>query len=80
MKMDELRQVMKECCTDITFEYNGTNCGIFPEVEGGKPIYHLWFGENEHKDIRSLESLLSDRLFDGQALNEICEKVEIQYY
>lgn len=80
MKREELLQMLKTCCTDVTFDYKGVHCGIFPEVENGIPAYSTWLGEDKNKDFKSAEELMSSPFFFGKSLNEICEQVDIRDY
>ena len=80
MKREELLRVLKACCTDVTFDYKGMHCGIFPEVEDGIPTYSTWLGEDKNKDFKSAEELMESPFFFGKSLNDICEQVDIHDY
>lgn len=79
MTADRLRNVINDCCDDITFTFKGKKCGIFPTVQDGNPTYSTWFGD-KHQDFFDSDSLMTSSFFDGESLNDIAAHVDIQFY
>ncbi len=77
MKQNELKQIISECCNDITFEYNGKAAGITSTVENYIPTFQVWYG-NEIKEYKTVEDVMSDPFYDGKSLNDISSYVEYE--
>lgn len=75
LSKEELLDILKECCNDVSFEYNGKPCGITPLVEDSIPTYHVWCGDEQFA-FASAETTMKTRFFDGECLNDICELLE----
>lgn len=46
MNKDELRQILSECCNDISFSYRGLSSGVTVEVHNYVPTYQAWHGDD----------------------------------
>lgn len=79
MTADRLKNIISDCCDDITFLFKGKKCGIFPTVENGKPTYGVWFGD-KHQDFFDVDSLMTATFFDGKSLSDIAVQVDVQFY
>lgn len=75
LSKDELLDILKGCCDDVSFEYHGKPCGVTPLAEDGIPTYYAWCGE-EQFDFASAETTMKTAFFDGKCLNDICEQLE----
>lgn len=79
MSADRLRQILIDCCNDVTFSVNGVSCGIFPSVDDSKATYSAWYGD-QNKLFYDVDDLMSSDFFGGIALNDIASKIEYQAY
>ena len=77
MKSDDLRKMIADCCSDITFSFRNKKCGIFPTVLDSIPTYDVWFGDY-HIQYQDVDNLMNDPIFEGRPLIDICDKVDIQ--
>ena len=46
MNKDEVRQILSECCNDISFSYRGLPSGVTVEVHNYVPTYQVWHGDD----------------------------------
>ena len=45
MKRNELKDLLYDCCHDLSFTVDGKPAGVMPEVTNYKKIYHVvWNG------------------------------------
>lgn len=44
MKLNELKELLDDCCNDFSFVVDGKTSGIIPEVSNYKKTYHVWYG------------------------------------
>lgn len=79
MNEKELRKIIMDSYNDMTFEYNGKKCGVFPTVYDSKARYSVWCGDN-NIIIDDPERLLSYPFFEGKSIQEIISEIEIQLY
>lgn len=61
---------------DVTFQYKGINCGIFPHLEDDKMQYPVCYGDDDFP-ADTPEAAVAKSVFDGQSLAQICEYVTI---
>lgn len=76
MTASDLKKVIDACLNDVTFIYNGKQCGITSEVTNYQPTFTEWYG-NDFYETGDIDELMNNKLFDGYALSEICTDVEI---
>lgn len=77
MSYDELKSELQDAydyLSDVTFELNGKNVGIFPTSENDVLVV---FGD-ERKKVSSFAELLSLK-FDNQTLLQLLKTAEIQF-
>lgn len=75
MTVAYLKELLNDCCNDISFNYAGKSCGVIPEVNNYKPVYHVWCGTNT-KDFYDAKSVLTTNFFAGKTLENICEQMD----
>lgn len=76
MKKDELRQILSECCNDISFSYRGLPSGVTVEVRDYIPTYQAWQG-NDTKEYDNVDEVMNDKFYSGKSLNDLVKEVEI---
>lgn len=74
MKTKQFRNILDECCNDVTFSLDTKKAGIFPEVINGTRIYHVCYGDAE-KEYTSLDVLMSDPFFDGHSIQSAYKRI-----
>lgn len=79
MSYDRLRQILSDCCNDVTFSLNGIKCGIFPSVKDSKASYSVWYGDN-NAIFDNLDDLLQSNFFGGMSLKAIAAITGFQAY
>jgi hypothetical protein len=79
MSINELRQILSDDYSDVSFVYKGKNCGITSEVHDYVPKYEAWFGEHI-KEYDNVDKLLIDNFYDGKSLIELASIVEFEVY
>lgn len=72
MKIDEIRDRIAEIVTQITFTYNGKNCGVDPM---SSTEFDMWYGD-ELLTASSIEEVMSTKLFDDKSLADIVDDIE----
>ena len=77
MKLDELRDLLDDCCNDFSFVIDGKPSGIIPEVVNYKRTYHVWYG-SQTKDFHELSDVLNADIFGGRSLSTLCENLDFQ--
>lgn len=75
LSKEELLDILKKCCDDVSFEYHGKPCGITPLVADGIPTYYVWCGEDQMA-FKSAEETMETPWFDEKCLNDICEQLD----
>ncbi|MBR4896229.1 MAG: hypothetical protein IKZ41_07365 [Clostridia bacterium] len=75
MNAGELKAELKNLA-DITFVYNGKNCGCTNEYRPPHQWYDVWYGETEWHFI-DVDELMTAALFDGKSLENIAEELII---
>lgn len=76
MNKDELRQILSECCNDISFSYKGLPSGVTSEVHNYVPTYQVWHGDDV-KEYDNVDEVMNDKFYSGKSLNELAGEVEI---
>lgn len=71
----ELRQIILDCCNDITFVCDGKPSGITSTVSNYIPTFMVWYG-NDGKAYSDVDELMNDHFFGGASLNELCETID----
>ena len=77
MNKDELRQILSECCNDISFSYRGLASGVTVEVRDYIPMYQAWHGD-ETKEYDNVVVVIYDKFYSGKSLNDLVKEVEIE--
>lgn len=72
MKINEIRDRIAEIVTQITFTYNGKNCGVDPM---SSTEFDMWYGD-ELLTASSIEEVMSTKLFDDKSLADIVDDIE----
>lgn len=72
MKIDEIRDRIAEIVTQITFTYNGKNCGVDPM---SSTEFDMWYGD-DLITAGSIEEVMSTKLFDDKSLVDIVDDIE----
>ena len=77
MNNDELRQILSECCNDISFSYRGLSSGVTVEVHNYVPTYQAWHGDDV-KEYDNVDKVMNDKFYSGKSLNDLVKEVEIE--
>ena len=64
MKINEIRDRIAEIVTQITFTYNGKNCGVDP------------MSSTDFVTVGSIEEVMNTKLFDNKSLTDIVDNIE----
>ena len=72
MKINEIRDRIAEIVTQITFTYNGKNCGVDPM---SSTEFDMWYGD-DLITVGSIEEVMSTKLFDDKSLADIVDDIE----
>lgn len=76
MNKDQLRQILSECCNDISFSYGGLPSGVTVEVHNYVPTYQAWHGDDV-KEYDTVDEIMNDKFYSGKSLNDLVKEVEI---
>ena len=68
----ELKDRIAEIVTQITFTYNGKNCGVDPM---SSTEFDMWCGD-EFVTVGSIEEVMSTKLFDDKSLADIVDDID----
>ena len=79
MSTKQLKQILSDCCNDVTFSLDGVDCGIFPSVTDSKAVYDVWYG-NDNKRFDDLNILMDSDFFGGISLNSLGYVSDVQAY
>lgn len=71
MKLDDFEKRIESLAGVIEFEYNGTPCGIDPINHSE---YDMWYG-NTSIVAKSIDDVMSQKIFSGKALKDIFDKI-----
>lgn len=71
MKINELKDRIAEIVTQITFTYNGKNCGVDPM---SSTEFDMWCGD-EFVTVGSIEEVMNTKLFDDKSLADIVDDI-----
>ena len=77
MTQNELMALLDDCCHDFAFSVDGKACGIMPEVINYQKTYHAWCG-TATKDFSTSSDVMTAPFFNGKALNDLCDSLNIQ--
>ena len=72
MKNNELKDRIAEIVTQITFTYNGKNCGVDPM---SSTEFDMWCGD-EFVTVGSIEEVMNTKLFDDKSLADIVDDID----
>ena len=72
MKINEIRDRIAEIVTQITFTYNGKNCGVDPM---SSTEFEMWCGD-DFVTVGSIEEVMNTKLFDNKSLTDIVDNIE----
>lgn len=75
MKSNKLKNEITSCLCDICFDYHGKSACINPWNEHK---IEVGFGD-QVITFSAIEDLMSSKMFDGNSLYDICEKVDFQF-
>lgn len=75
MNADKLKQIIQDCCNDISFRYNGKLSGITPEVHDSVPTYTAWHGKDT-KTYQDIEDVMADKFYSGMSLMDLADKIQ----
>lgn len=75
MKIQVLKKLILSFTQDIEFDLNGTHCSICPI--NSKRIILCYNGIS--KTCKSIDEVMSSKVFDGKSLSEICEKAKFDF-
>lgn len=73
MTAEKIKNRVGEICSHFTFDYNGKCCGVDPLSRNN---FDMWCGD-ENFNAKSLDEVMNTKLFDGECLNDIADKIEI---
>ena len=73
MKANTLKKRITKLCSHVLFEYAGVDCGVDP-ITLNK--FYMWFG-SDVRVLYSIESVMTLPLFNGKALIEIADEIEV---
>lgn len=76
MNKDELRQILSECCNDISFSYKGLPSGVTSEIHNYVATYQAWHGDDV-KEYDNVDEVMNDKFYSGKSLNGLVKEVEI---
>lgn len=76
MTIHTLKQAIKECTNDIIFTFNGKSSGITSTVNNYIPVFQAWYG-NDIKEYDNIEDVMNDNFYNGKALADIVDEIEI---
>lgn len=76
MSKDKLRQILSECCNDISFSYRGVKSGVTVEVRDYIPTYQAWYGDDT-REYGNIDEVMDDKFYNGKSLNDLVKEVEI---
>ena len=71
MTITDIKNYLTNLTGHITFEYNGTFCGVDPIRQDE---FDMWYGDKEIT-AKSIEEVFETPFFDGKALDDILEDV-----
>lgn len=74
MSANKIKDRINEICSLFSFEYNGIACGIDPLSVSE---FNMWYGEDKNYTAQSIDEVMSVKLFDGNALNDIADEIDI---
>ena len=76
MSFAEVTDYISNLTGHITFEYDGSSCGIDPLAVN---IFDMWFGDKE-TTVNSIDNVVNDNFFNGKSLKDIWDNVtELDY-
>ena len=75
MKANNLRDILSDCCNDVTFQYNGMDSGITVEVHDYIPVFQAWNGEKT-KEYDNVDDVMNDKFYSGKSLVDLSEIVQ----
>lgn len=78
MNKENLRDIILECCNDVTFVYNGKKSGVTSTVKNYEPTFHAWHGDFT-KDYKDIDSLMNDNIYSGKSINDLVDEVTINF-
>ena len=77
MTIDRLKEILSDCCNDITFIYKGIQSGITVTVHDYVPTYQVWYG-NKTKEYNEIDNVVNDKFYDNKSLNELVNVVDFE--
>ncbi len=75
MKIEELMEILDDCCNDVVFRHKGKDAGITATVDKYVTTYQIWYGENT-KEFDNSVDVVYDPFFDGESIFDLIKTVE----
>lgn len=72
MKLDDLKDRIESLANVVLFDYKSKPCGIDPMNHSH---YDMWYGD-ELIIAKSIEEVMTVKLFDNQSLTDIYDNIE----
>ncbi len=76
MKNVALKQIIADCCNDITFSYNGKDSGVTAMVKNYVPTFQAWHGDDT-KIYGNVDDVMKDRFYSGKSLEDLVHMIDI---
>jgi hypothetical protein len=73
MTADKIKNRINELASHFLFEYKGKECGVDPINHSN---FDIWCGDN-YMNAHSIDEVMETPFFEGKALNEICNEIDI---
>lgn len=76
MRDFNIKEYLGNLTSHVTFEYNGYSCGVDPIAIDW---FDMWYGD-ENITVDSIEAVMTTKLFNGKALEDILDDVtDLEY-
>ena len=72
MTIAEIKDRLSEIVTQMTFIYNGKDCGVDPM---SITEFDMWCGD-DFVTVNSIDEVMETELFDGKTLPDIIDDIE----
>lgn len=73
MTANKIKARINELCSHFTFEYKGVRCGVDPI---SRTHFEIWYGDSDFV-AHNIDETMTGTFFNGKALNEIAETIDI---
>lgn len=75
MTIPKIRQLILDCCNDITFVYNDLQSGVTSLVNDSVVVYQAWHG-SKIKEYSNIDEVLNDKFYSGRSIAELIPIVD----